>query len=111
MTTLNVKSAEAPAASELSEIEVGPLVLISAFAVSKVKEHKTFERALDPTFRTRAATGNVLGPTVTLLLSRPIMFQVMAVTVSGLADWARADGAAAAKAASDSTTSAARRRD
>ncbi len=47
--------------------------------VSHTKVDSTFAAGVSPVLQTRAPTGNLLGPSLTLLLSKPITFQVMGV--------------------------------
>lgn len=55
--------------------------MIKALAVSKIKDDCTFVAAASPVLHTRAPTGNIFGPTFSLLLSSPTTFHVMGVIV------------------------------
>src|SRR5262245_39628140 len=68
-----------------------------AFALSQPKLVETLVAAVLPVLQTRTPTGNWVGPVAGLLLSRPIVFQVMMVAVS--------DGAAVAVAGASSAGS------
>ena len=50
--------------------------LISALAESQTKAEVTFVAGASPVLQTRAPTGKWFGPTLTLLLSSPMTFQV-----------------------------------
>jgi hypothetical protein len=55
--------------------------LISAFDESHMKVVVRFVASEGPVLQTTAATGNVFGPELTLLLSRPITFQLLLAIV------------------------------
>ena len=72
------------------EVNVPGRLLIRELELVQLNVAVTFVAFSPPMLQTRAATGNLFGPTFTLLLSKPITFQVIGVTdnvVAALADW------------------------
>lgn len=66
-------------------------MLILLFELSHTKVAVTFDADASPVLQTRAPTGKLLGPTLTLLLSKPMMFHVMGVMVKFAAAYAGMD--------------------
>ncbi|MBM3676441.1 MAG: hypothetical protein FJW96_00950 [Actinobacteria bacterium] len=84
--------------------------LMFAFALSQTKVVLTPVAAAVPVLQTRTPTGNSFGPTVWLLLSRPITFQVIGVIVSTGATVAALPPAAMVRAATTAAPQTASRR-
>src|SRR5215213_808662 len=76
----------APAASVRARLVAEPLMLTLMFDESQTKLPTTLLSAVPPVLQTREPTWKEFGPTLTLLLSRPMMSHVTVLTVS----WARA---------------------
>ena len=70
-----------PAASVGTLIVLGPVRLIKVLKVSQVKVAVTLVTAAPPVLQTRTPTGYEAGPALGLLLSRPMTFHVVGVSV------------------------------
>jgi hypothetical protein len=62
-------------------VNVPGRLLMKAFAESQTTVAVTLVAGASPVLQTRAPTGKLFGPTLTLLLSKPMIFQVMGVIV------------------------------